>query len=625
MCGILGFCSSEKKYQFKKYLETLKHRGPDQEGFFEEWQDNNIIQFGFRRLSIQDLSLLANQPMSTDDGRFTIIFNGEIYNYIELKKELKILGYKFKSSGDTEVLLKAWHKWGISTLDKIEGMFAFAIYDRLNKVIFLARDPYGIKPLYYINSKEGFLFSSELNSLSKMKNEASRYNKKVVAKYLVEGKYDRTEETFYDGIKRLLPGHFLQFSITKKRLLTPKKWYNPSIKENRNISYKTACTDIRDIFLESVKMQLRSDVPVGVSLSGGLDSSSVVSAIRYIYKDLTIKTFSFTTNQKLHDERKWIDVVNNRLGAISHFTSFEDYNLSEHLEDFIKAQGEPVNTLSYLAEFLVYNNAKENKISVMLDGHGADEILGGYSGYPVEKILSLYAKKDFMNLFNFIYNWSDWPGRNRIETLKHLILAIASISKIDIENLKSIIKSWKNSKSLFSEEFMCELGGEKIFSNKKIEPIRCLIQKLKEDVTLGNCPPQLRSADRSAMFRSIENRVPFLTPKLVNYILQLPEDFIISNKGRTKHIFKDAMRGIVPEEIILRKDKIGFATPNNLEIIISKKIKEKILSGFKRIGILNPKLLSNFFLDTNNNKIRLDDNYWRFFNLICWAEEFDIN
>ena len=565
MCGIIGSVSNLNDSVidniFSEALRMLKHRGPDSHHFKKmEIYDSTVI-LGHARLSIIDLSVDADQPMSTPDQLFSIVFNGEIYNYLELKTLLEEFGYKFKTHSDTEVLLAAWSKWGNSCLDRLVGMFAFVVLDHNAKTLSLVRDGFGIKPLFTSLVKSNFYFSSELPALLALRKGKVSLNLQRSYDYLVHGDYDSNSQTFIEGVNQIPPGCIQVFNIETGELASPIRWWNPSAAQTSENSFKQASEQLREIFLDSIRLHLRSDVPLGAALSGGIDSSAVVCAIRHIEPGLPINTFSFVAKNSPLSEEYWIDLVNERVKAKVHKVSADSSDLLRDLDDMIIAQGEPFGSTSIYAQYRVFQLAKENGVTVTLDGQGADELLAGYNGYPGKRIRSLLAEGNIVGASQFLASWAQWPGRSIGYGLK---LAGAEFLKGDAyQNVRQLLTQ-SDATHWIKRERLEEQGVNLIYpgqGNKAKIRDRVLIEALIDASTKRGLPALLRHADRNSMRFSVESRVPFLTADIANFLFSLPEEFLISKNGETKSIFRSAMRGIVPDEILDRKDKIGFATP----------------------------------------------------------------
>ena len=618
MCGFLGTFSNHDESLLYSSLELISHRGPDQTGSVEYPFPHGTLRFGFKRLSIQDLTSNGNQPFLSIDNRFALIFNGEIYNFHELRSQLQTLGYQFSSKCDTEVLLYSWSEWGLDCLTKLDGMFAFAVFDRITNMLTLARDPFGIKPLYYFNSSSELAFSSEINPILNSLALPRKLDFDVSLTYLFEGIYDRSQHTFYKNIKRLMPGYFIQFSLDTLKVVNHRPWYNPSLIPSSTFSYSQACEQFRHLFLESVRLQLRSDVSFGVTLSGGLDSSSVLSAVRHLDKSLPLSTYSYSPGSCPEDELKWINTMNSFSKATSNIVTVDSLSFNQNILSFIASQGEPVSSLSYFAEFSVYQYASSQGIKVMLDGHGADELLCGYSSYPVNHILSLLRSSDYLGLISYLNNWAAYPGRSIPQSLIDFILSFATSLGVNSDLIKSYLKQFSY-RHLFSYSKYNRIINYDLLSSPLYSHSRPLMDQLRIDLTISSSPPQLRSADRSAMFSSIENRVPFLSPKLSDFVFSLPEHFLSHQSGASKQLMRDSLVGIVPQVILDRKDKIGYKTPDSLRLSITPDLFDRIYSSLSLFPFLHRDNVLDMLFEENKT-LSTSPISWRIFNFLLWAD-----
>jgi len=567
MCGIIGVFSKEFDLTISSKLdvalEKLRHRGPNSQAREVSIIDNATIVMGHARLSVIDLTPEAGQPMTTKDGRYSIVFNGEIYNYLELSQLLKKDGYVFKTDSDTEVLLAAWAKWGEACLDRLIGMFAFAILDQKSKNLIFVRDCFGIKPLFICKKETNVYFSSELPALITLRGCGAQINMQRSYDYLVHGDYDSNEETFIDGVSQLPPGCIQVLNIATGSLSPPKYWWKPSVVESCSLSFEKASTRLRDMFLENIKLHLRSDVPIGAALSGGIDSSAIVCAIRHIEPDLPINTFSFIAQNSSLSEERWVDLVNDRVKAKSHKVVVEASELLNDLDDMIICQGEPFASTSIYAQYRVFQLAKQNGMTVTLDGQGADELLAGYTGYPGKRIRSLLADGNILEASRFLISWAKWPGRSLIRGLK---LSGAEFLEGDYYQFARNLFSSSCSQDWIRGDMLTDKGVNLVYPIHTDEPTqknRSLVNALINASTRNGLPALLRHADRNSMRFSIESRVPFLTPNLAEFVFSLPEEYLVSHKGETKSLFRASMRGIVPDEILDRRDKVGFSTPES--------------------------------------------------------------
>lgn len=621
MCGILGAWwfnkSEDTTLRVKNGLRLLQHRGPDDKGFEAFNLPEGELVLGHTRLSIIDLSSSGHQPMHSENGRYSIVFNGEIYNYIELKKQLLSLGYHFTSDTDTEVLVTAWQHWGEECLIKLVGMFAFVVFDRRDMSVTCVRDAFGIKPFYYTFENNNFLFASEVAAVKALKKNPVKLNLQRAYDYLVHGDYDSNDQTFFQDIKHLLPAHLLKIDL-KTGSFEFRKWWTPNIKERTDLKFDDAVELVREQFLNNIKLHMRSDVPIAAALSGGVDSSAIVCAMRHLEPNLPIHTFSYIAQGSKANEEKWVDLVNKGVGAIEHKIIVSSQDLIRDIDKMILAQGEPFGSTSIYAQFRVLESAKENGITVILEGQGADELLAGYHGYPGSRLRSLIEQGNFIKAYQFLNNWSDWPGRSKSIAIKNLISDLMPQNYQSLlRNLNgmSVVPNWLNENILLDEEVICQHPKQKRINTQKG---RRLIAELAHALNQKGLPHLLRHGDRNSMAYSIEGRVPFLTIETANLLLSLPESYLISAQGETKHIFRAAMKGIVPDEILFRKDKVGFETPELKWFIEVQDELRSWLTEDLGLPFLNSQELLKNFDEILSGKQPFSWQVWRWLNFYRW-------
>ena len=522
MCGINGITFRDEKI-IKLMNNTLKHRGPDA----LEYKLFPELSLGHARLSIIDLTTAGNQPM-TKLG-YTIVFNGEIYNYLELKEELITKGYKFTTKTDTEVILAAYDLWGKNCLNKFNGMWAFAIYNDKEKELFLSRDRFGVKPLYYSINNKNLAFSSEIKPLLKI-GISRKPNEKIIASYLQCGLIDYNDETFFKNIYTLEPGHYAIWNFTNKKL-TIKQYYE--LKNNKiEISETKATNEIKEILENSIKLRFRSDVEVGCCLSGGLDSSTIVGVSDKLFHNSKLKTFSAVFPGSKINEERYIDLVTKEKKVKNFKTKPKNTDLLKDIDDLVYCQEEPFGSTSIYAQYRVMKLVKETGVKVLLDGQGADELFIGYHSYFNSYIQQLLKDKKYAEIVTSTLFW------------KYLLFYLKSNPR---KIFNKIIK-YKKSK-------IYNLDYPKIEIPKYIDNYALLAMKT-------SLRSLLKWEDKDSMRFSIESRVPFLDYRLVEFAFSLPYSYKIKN-FQTKYIFRKAINEYIPKEIIERKDKIGFATPEN--------------------------------------------------------------
>lgn len=624
MCGILGGVWSYKdnllESRVKTSLQKIRHRGPNDSGYEITYPNGKCLVLGHTRLSIIDLSSAGHQPMYSQDRRYSLVFNGEIYNYRELRCELKAVGYTFRSDSDTEVLLVAWQHWKEASLKRLVGMFAFVVHDHELGVVYCARDAFGIKPFFYACQDGEFLFASELGAIKALKGNKVELNWQRAYDYLAHGDYDTDEHTFFKNVFHLLPGHLARFDLKSVAMLKTEPWYIPALQENKNLSFADAAEELRERFLDSIRLHLRSDVPLGAALSGGLDSSAVVCAMRHIEPEMPIHTFSYIAQGSSVSEEYWADKINKHVGAHANKVVVSPSDLIRDLDDMIGAQGEPFGSTSIYAQYRVYQLARECGVTVTLDGQGADEMLAGYAGYPGQRIRSMVERGEYKRAFSFISQWKKWPGRSLTWGVGSALGQFTSGRLNDflraLDGRKNV-PSWMNGGVLADGGVRCENSRR----NCEIQlPGRRVISELATSLHHRGLQHLLRHGDRNSMRFSIESRVPFLTTGLTEFLLSLPEDYLISDCGETKHIFRAAMRGIVPDESLDRRDKIGFQTPEKDLLMTNASEVRRWLEIELDVPFINSADLLSAFDDVVSGSARFTAEVWRWINFYRWYQ-----
>lgn len=641
MCGIIGFYGSIQKNPWKAIVAHLYHRGPDDRGMLF-WDGKNSptlisdphspsipglyrVALIHTRLSILDLSKAGWQPMGTPDGRFFIIYNGEVYNYKEIQQDLQALGYTFRSRTDTEVVLYAFAAWGPDALQKFIGMFAFAILDVQKRELFLARDFFGIKPLYYTFLHDGgFAFASEIKVLLPLLSQKPRVNPARLYDYLRFGYTDHAQDTLFQGIYHLPPAHYMRVPVDYPHQAQIYQYWSIPSGQTLDISFESATKRLRDIFLESVRLHLRSDVPIGTALSGGIDSSSIVCAIRYIDPKAEIHAFSFVAEEDpVINEEKWVHLVGEWAHIHLHKVRAYPGDIIKDIDNLIYAQDEPFASTSIYAQYLVFRLAKEHGIKVMLDGQGADEMLAGYPTYYASRLLSLLWQQRYREAWRFLQYASRLPasqGRWAIlKRLAHHLLPSPLQGPARRLVGEELFPAWMNWRWFVERGVWPHAYGEFRGPN-------ALREHLKVTFTKTSLPALLRYEDRNSMWHSIESRVPFLTPQLVRFVFSLPEEYLLSSQGITKAVFREAMRGIVPDAILERRDKIGFRTPEwtwltALRPWVGKLLQSEIAHA---LPVLNIKEVWTEWEAMLQGKRPYSSYLWRWVNLIRWTEIFEV-
>lgn len=623
MCGILGiYVDTEARISLRTVenaLKKLEHRGPDDNGYQKlTVGEGAAVLLGHTRLSIIDISEGGHQPMRSSSGHVWIVFNGEIYNYKELRIELEATGVSFRTDSDTEVLLAAWEKWGPESLLKLVGMYAFAVLDLQRQTLTCVRDPFGIKPLFYTKPPAGgFAFASEISSLLELSGTRPTLNWQKAYEYLTYGVYDFDDATMFDGVHRLLPAHYIQIDLRSGVINDPVRYWEPECRVLQELSFSDAADLLRQQILHDVRLHMRSDVPIGAALSGGIDSSIVVCAMRHVEPSLPLHTFTYVERGPL-SEKKWADMINNHVRAISHYVMAEPEDLLKDMETLIAAQGEPFGSTSIYAQLRIFRAAKEAGIKVVLEGQGADELYAGYHGYPGARLKSLVANSQYISAIRFLYRWSKWPGRTATEAIKGFLRE--SLHNKWSTRLRALGGSPPMPRWLNANEFQqrnLQFGYPLIPQNECMQRGKYLAARQAHAMTRHGLPHLLRHGDRNAMCFSVENRVPFLTTKAAEFALRLPESYLVSDQGETKCILRHAMRGIVPDEVLWRRDKIGFETKQAqwMKTIYRDYINLPWSEDLQKI--LNKSALAGAQIE--NHALQ-----WRVMNFIAWMNVFGV-
>jgi asparagine synthase (glutamine-hydrolysing) len=566
MCGISGIINHSQASQLiKKMTEIQGHRGPDATGYYVSEQKH--VAFGHNRLSIIDLSSAGNQPLNSNDKRYTIVFNGEVYNFTEIKAELQN-EYLFKTQTDTEVVLAAWIKWGEKSLDKFIGMFAFAIWDNIEEKLFAARDRFGIKPFHYSIMNQTLVFASEIKAIHATGLVNKKNNDAIWATYLLSALYDFNEETFWGDIFKLPPGSYLTWQNDKLEIYN---WYNlPAKIKQDNRSVKDVEEELLFLLEDAVKLRFRSDVPVGVCLSGGLDSSLLLALIQRVKgKDFPIHAFTFYTGDSRYDELPWVEQLIKHSAVTHHACKLNVVEIPLLAQLISDKMDEPYGGLPTLGMSKVFEKASQLGIKVLLDGNGMDEGWGGYDYYRKASTVDL----------------SKGPvqGSSNVLTLKDCLT----------NNFKA--KAVQLNKTALHED--------------------PLINLQLRDLLISKIPRSMRFADRNSMAYSIELREPFLDHRIIELGLNQPEsNKIQSDTG--KYLVRNLAKQIIPNQIS-EAPKRAVQTPqrewlnNELKTWIQQLINENNNSSWFKTNSLKQAYL-NYCLNKPDNSFYI----WQIVNFL---------
>lgn len=604
MCGISGIINKNQKEvnssELKRINDLIAHRGPDSEGILLY----KNVGLAHRRLSILDLSLLGHQPMPYTD-RYVIIFNGEIYNYIEIKEELITKGYQFKSETDTEVVMAAYDNWGVESLNKFNGMWSFVILDKKLNQLFFARDRFGIKPLYYKDSPDEFVFGSEIKQLLN-KDQPNKLDKDTLLESMLTHIDNHTSSTYFDGIKSFPGGHYMLYNL-KTNEMQIEQYYHLKISKQCKEHTDEALTQIfYDLLTDAIHLRLRSDVKVGTCLSGGLDSSAIsaIAAKKY-NKESNEKFIAINAKSidKSNDESAFAEIVanNNYLDLNVVTPSYEDF--LNTIDEVIYTQEEPFGSPSMFMGWHVFQKAKALGCPVMLNGQGGDEVLLGYERY----FSSTLSLKRPIHFIRQIFNQSKNSRLSFFHTLAYFFYFRSATFRIKRLKRKSFLK--KEFKK--SEYFESIIESARVFGDVE--------QMQRLELSKLQLPHLLRYEDRNSMRHSIETRLPFLDYRLVELSLSLPLRVKIRN-GWTKFILRKAVDKMLPENIVWRKNKFGFESPDKIWL---NNYKNEMLAEVK-----SSKLISHFCnlpeLITKYHSLSLKDR-WMYFNIARWEKVYNVS
>lgn len=620
MCGITALISKEgepeNKNLISKVLDSFPYRGPDDNGI--DYVDiNEKIIFGHLRLSILDISEAGHQPMYDHSGRYVMIFNGEIYNYKEIKSKY-LRDVKFKSGTDSEVLLELYAVMKEKILDIINGMFAIIIYDKVEDEIFFTRDRLGIKPLYICNLKDKILLCSEPKAAVTSNFVKFEPNEEAIFDFLAFGERDHTVPTFFQYVSRIPPG---TFGIIKKDMTIVYEEYwnikNNQVKNLTDLKMEDIVNKVDELINEAIKYRLISDVPVGTSLSGGIDSS-LVAALANKYHDNKFTSVSAIFEGEEIDESKFSKLIvkeNNLKGV---FTSPNSDEVINQLDKILEIQGEPIGSMSPLVQYFVMKEAKKNNLTVMLDGQGADELFAGYTHYIDTYFKELSGNLHWRKLYRKYKEHMAFSERD----IKHKIL-IKIIFKGVLEKIlpqkiyEHRIK--RNKLKLFKEGVF-----EKYYDGKRVKlPKRLsLKESLLYSTTISSLPNLLMYEDRNSMAFSIEARVPYLDHNVVEFMASLKTDQIYEVMI-SKVILRKISERYIPEDIAWRKDKIGFAAPEKKWM---QKLKTEIHNRLSEnswvMNFANFNYLNELFENFENLSIHEYRYIWRCYSVEWWYNKF---
>ena len=572
---------------------------------------------GHRRLAIIDLSNAGAQPMSALDGTLHLILNGEIYNHVELRVELEGLGHRFRSHSDSEVLLAAWAAWGLGALDRLVGMFAFALLDERQKRLYLVRDQFAMKPLYYATTRDGLAFASEIPPLLALPGVRRTADSDALADFLVKAVNNHVGRTMFADVRELPGAHLAEIALDAPLQIEPRRYWSPPTTQTSDASFAEATTEVRRLLEESVRLHFRSDVPVGLLLSGGQDSTSLLAVARHVMPHGTpLHTFSYRGGAGAFDEGPFIDAARESAGAIGHEIRVTPDEWAADLSALITSQGEPFGSPVIYMQHRLYGAAAAAGMRVVLDGQGSDEYFAGYDRFRSGRLASLLRPGSFRECARVASGYAAGGARWGALARGTLSLRWPALSRF---------RRRRSSSPLLDGAWLAATGSDLSTLQRPVGP-DVLREMLRGELTAPSIPWLMRYADRNAMAFSIENRQPYLTPPLVEYVLGLPEAHFIGADGLSKQLLRESVRDIVPALVRGRRAKVGFdvplptwlsRTPNLLELLeesceipaVSRSVAQQLAQGVREARPLSRPMAFNA---------------WRLATLAAWAREFSV-
>jgi len=598
MCGISGIVrlsgAPVAEEEIRAINDLIIHRGPDAEGYFI----GDCFALGHRRLSILDLSDAGNQPM-TYMNRYTITYNGEIYNYIELKSELSGLGYTFATGTDTEVILAAYDQWGTRCVSHFNGMWAFALYDSQTKQIFCSRDRFGIKPFYYSEAGGDFVFCSEIKQ-ALARHDRNVVNLPILVDYLVLGLSEHTSETFFSGIHALEGGCNLIYDLESHKYTIQRYYELRTDDALRDADEESAIEQFRTLLVDSVRLRLRSDVKVGTCLSGGLDSSSIAATAARLHAEHSSQPFAAITAASTNpenDESQFAKMVAERSGIDLNLTEPTHYDFQTIVKELVRVQEEPFSGPSLVMQYYVFDKARELGCKVMLDGQGGDETLLGYERYFATWLYSLPFKDFVAGLFRSTRNSRLTIG----QTLAYFsYFLLAGVRRRFLRRRNRFIK----------REYLNAVSWHWLEKLSAAHRDVVMLQKLELSQT--QLPHLLRYEDRNSMAHSIESRLPFLDYRLVELAVSLPNPVKIKG-GWTKYLLRKSTEDVLPSKVSWRTNKFGFEAPANDWLLAHRNEMQK--------SVDNSPLIATIARTTTGLS---DTSLWALYFVAVWESVYDV-
>ncbi len=596
MCGIAGIVALDgvDAKTLVDMTHLVSYRGPNGFGFAYAGRNAHdpvevihgqnrppamaspVVGLGNRRLAILDVTDAGNMPMQTEDGAYCVTFNGEIYNYREIRQDLTRRGHRFRTQTDTEVILHSYQEWGEGCLQKFNGMWSFALWDHARRSLFCARDRFGVKPFYYAVHGGRFYFASEIKQILQASAMPRAAKSRVVSYFLEWGLVDSSADTFFENVHQLPGGHWLKLDLTDPLTPVIGRFWELRISPETEVPVEEAAQKFRDRFQNAVKLRLRSDVPVGVALSGGLDSSAVLCQAKQIVPEAQFQTFSACFDDPVLDEREYVSAAIEATGAISHLVFTEAEPFWRTVQSMVYHHDEPILNTSAFAQWSVMQEARRNGIPVMLGGQGADESLCGYQKYPYFYLWHLLRRADV----RFFRETASWilNGTSYYRTLDSAARYLPDFVRRRLSVTERIGTD--------------ELRGGCGLDRPCLGPSSGIAERQKIDLVYSSIPALLHAEDRNSMAHSVESRLPFLDYELVEFAVNCPPSLKL-REGWSKWILRKALADSLPEKIRFRRTKLGFDTPDGAWL------RAGLQNGHRELS-QGPKLRMERFLNANH-------------------------
>ena len=616
MCGIwasVGFDVTPR------VIDSVVHRGPDDGGWEEFTTRHDRLILAHRRLAIIDLSKSSKQPLSYGNGQYWLVYNGEIYNYIEIREELEAEGFKFSSAGDSEVLLAAYARWGQDCLNKLNGMFAFVIWEPAENRLFAARDRYGIKPLYWTQNDQGVAFASEIKQFFGITGFHSRLNEDAARDFLVSGIRDVGDQTMFRNVSQIRPGECATIHIDRLNQaggVTKRQWYAQPVPDQVAVDAREAATELRSILVDAVRLRMRSDVRLGFGLSGGLDSSSIVCGAAQVIPETELTCVSAVFQDQTIDESRYVDIIasSNPIRELKAHPDGDD--LVGKFDELVYHHDLPFGSTSMFAQWCLFDSAAQDGLKVMLNGQGADEQLCGYHGAFAPFHAGMFRQGAWRTLYSEMKAQRSNHGAYLSQQLGILMAHLAPSA------FRNVVRRFRDTYSPnWLNKAHVKSWRPTVIDNRDLD------DTITTQMFVCGLPTLLHYEDRNSMAHGVESRLPFLDYRLVEFVVRLGAQHKIVG-GETKWLLREAMADLLPVKVKCRQDKLGFETPENdwVRGALRAVVQREVSSVAERF----PNMFDADSLRQYMNSVLADGHInvrtlWRIACFSVWARVFDVS